>query len=152
MPVIAVRHQSMTRVHLQAAFTSMAIAFITLGLLIYDRRAPFEYLSTEITPRSVYPGQTIVVHRHVLWNRQCQGEAWTEIVSDTDRIITFYDRGTRYPAELGDTRADRSIQLPQTLRPGSATYRGTIRFPSCGLTSRWKPLIVPYQEVSFEVR
>jgi hypothetical protein len=130
----------------------MIVASIAVGFLVFDRRAPFEYLSTEIVPRIVYPGQTITVRRHVYWHRQCQGEAWTEIVSDTDRIITFYDRGTRYPAELGDTRADRSIQLPQTLRPGSATYRGTIKFPNCGLTSRWSPIIVPYQEVSFEVR
>jgi hypothetical protein len=143
---------SLTRVHLQAAITSMVLAAMAVGFLMFDRRVPFEYLSTEIVPRVVYPGQSITVWRHVYWHRQCEGEAWTEIVSETDRIITFYDRGSRYPAELGDTRAQRTIQLPQTLRPGGATYRGTIRFTKCGITSRWSPIIVPYQEVTFEVR
>ncbi len=144
-------HQT-SRVHLQAALTSMALAFLTVGFLVFDRRPPFEYINTEIAPHTVSPGDSITIWRHVYWHRQCEGEAWTEIVSDSDRIITFYDRGSRYPSELGDTRAARILVLPQTLRPGSATYRGTIRFAQCGLTSRWNPLVVPYQEVTFDVR
>jgi hypothetical protein len=137
--------------HLHAAAGSILIVLTLWGLITYDRREPFEYVSTEITPRIAQAGQSIIVHRHVRWHRRCEGEAWTEIVS-VDRIVTAYDKGYRFPSELGDTYAERSISLPMAMRSGTTTYRGVIRFSACGLTSRLWPLEVPYQEATFEVR
>lgn len=137
--------------HVYPALISMVVALSFVVFLIFDRRAPFEYLSTAVSPPVAVAGQSIVVQRHVLWRRKCEGVAFTEIVS-SDRIVTIYDRGTRYPFELGETWADRSIALPLAIRPGSATYRGVIKFASCGFTSRLVPLDIPYQEVTFEIR
>ncbi len=150
--MISIAQTPTLKLHLQAAIGSMALALVVTGFLVFDRRAPFEYISTEVTPRPVSAGSAIVVHRHVVWNRRCEGEAWTEIVSEVDRTVTNYDRAARYPFELGDTFAERTILLPWTMRPGAATYRGVIRFSACGLTSRWRPIDVPYQQVTFEVR
>ncbi len=138
--------------HVQVAGVVAALIGTIAAALVIDRRPPFEYVSTQITPTQAVAGQSIVVHRHVVWHRQCEGFAFTEIVNEADHIVTIYDRGVRYPAELGDTQAERSIALPLTMRPGLATYRGVIRFSSCGITSRWRPIEVPYQEVRFEVR
>lgn len=138
--------------HVFPALASTVIALSIALLLAFDRRPPFEYLSTAIRPNTITPGQTIVVQRHVVWRRKCEGIAFTEIVNNSDRIVTIYDRGVRYPFELGETYAERSISLPLAMRSGSATYRGVIKFESCGLTSRLFPIEVPYQEVSFEIR
>lgn len=137
--------------HVRAGLGSFLLVLALWGGIAYDRRPPFEYISTEITPRMAQPGQSIIVHRHVRWHRRCEGEAWTEIVS-ADRIVTVYDKGYRFPSELGDTFAERSIALPVAMRSGTATYRGMIRFHNCGITSRFSPVEVPYQEASFEVR
>lgn len=132
----------------------LAVALAVTGalLLAYDRRPPFTYISTDIYPSIVMPGQSITIKRHVNWHRQCEGIAFTEIVSFSDHIVTIYDPGVRYPSELGDTYADRSISLPLTIRPGQAIYRGLIQFKACGITSRIWPIDVPYQERTFEVR
>lgn len=150
---IAIRRPAVTgwAEHAKIAAMSVGAVACVVGFLLVDRRPPFEYISTEITPHFSYPGGSITVHRHVIWHRQCEGTAWTEIVS-ADRIITNYDRGTRAPYELGDTKADRTLSLPQSMRPGQATYRGVIKFHNCGLTSRLRPIEIPYQEVLFEVR
>lgn len=137
--------------HVRPAIWSVVLLTVIVGTLLYDRRPPFEYVSTQISPQIARAGGQIVIHRHVIWYRQCEGIAWTEIVG-ADRVITAYDRGTRSPYELGDVHASRIITLPQAMRQGEATYRGVIRFSRCGLTSRWWPIEVPYQEVSFEVR
>lgn len=129
-----------------------ALAIIGVLLVAYDRRPPFSYISTELSPSVVMPGQSITVRRHVNWHRQCEGIAFTEVMSFTDRIVTIYDPGTRYPYELGDTYAERVISLPLTMRVGIATYRGLIRFRSCGITSHLWPIEIPYQERTFEVR
>lgn len=139
------------REHAYPAIISMSVALVAAVLLAYDRRTPFEYVSTTIRPSSVVAGDTIVVQRHVIWHRQCEGVAFTEIVSN-DRIITTYDTGVRYPFALGESYADRSISLPLSIRPGAATYRGVIKFSTCGLTSRVVPLSKSYQEVPFEIR
>lgn len=133
---------------------SLAVALAIIGTLLvsYDRRPPFTYISTDISPPIVMPGQSITIRRHVDWHRQCEGIAFTEIVSFSDHIVTNYDPGTRYPSELGDTYADRSIALPLTMRSGHAIYRGVIQFRTCGITSRIWPIDVPYQERTFEVR
>lgn len=150
---IAIRRPAVTgwQEHAKIAIISMASVACVVGFLLVDRRPPFEYVTTDITPKYSYPGGTITIHRHVIWYRACEGTAWTEIVS-ADRIITNYDRGSRAPYELGDTRADRALTLPQSIRPGQATYRGVIKFNRCGITSRLVPIEIPYQEVLFEVR
>lgn len=137
--------------HVRDAGIATVVAIAVVGAFILDRRPPFEYISTEIMPKAASPGGPITVYRHVIWHRQCEGVAWTEIVG-SDRIVTSYDRGSRAPFELGDVRASRIIILPKTIPPGPATYRGTIKFSNCGITSRWQPIEVPYQEVVFEVR
>jgi len=139
------------RLHFKPAIVTFLIATSFLVFLIFDRRPPFEYVSTTVTPSMVSPGQDITVNRSVIWHRKCEGEAWTEIVS-SDRIVTPYDKGYRYPADTGITSAQRVISLPLMMRSGTAYYRGTIRFHNCGLTSRLKPIEIPYQERSFEVR
>lgn len=130
----------------------MALAIIGVLLVMYDRRPPLSYISTEISPSVVSSGQPITVHRRVEWHRQCEGVAYTEIVNFSDRIVTPYDPGARYPYELGDTYADRSISLPLAMRAGKAAYRGVIKFRSCGVTSHLVPIEVPFQERTFEVR
>lgn len=145
-PAVASWHE-----HAKIAAITMGLVALAVTFLLVDRRPPFEYISSEISPRQVYPGGSITIHRHVIWHRMCEGVAWTEIVS-ADRIITNYDRGSRAPYELGDIKADRTLALPQSIRPGLATYRGVIKFNHCGITSRWWPIEVPYQEINFEVR
>ncbi len=147
----AITAKDRLREHAFPAIVSTVIALVFASLLAYDRRPPFEYVSTAIRPLSVVAGQTIVVQRHVVWHRQCEGIAFTEIVNP-DRIVTIYDKGVRYPFELGDTYADRSISLPLSMRPGTAMYRGLIRFSKCGITSRLLPIEIPYQEIAFEIR
>lgn len=137
--------------YLREACLAVAIALAGAILVAYDRRPPFVYISTEMSPAVVMPGQSITVRRHVDWHRQCEGIAYTEIVS-SDRIVTIYDPGTRYPFELGDTYADRTISLPLTIRPGNVLYRGSIQFRQCGITSRLWPIEIPYQDRMFEVR
>ena len=128
-----------------------ALAAAAIVYLTFDRRDPFEYIDTTISPPVAIAGQPITIHRSVRWYRQCEGEAWTEIVGP-DRIVNVYDRGVRYPSELGHTTADRQITLSKSMPDGTATYRGSIRFHSCGLTSRVMPISIQYQEVNFEVR
>lgn len=126
------------------------IATLTI-CLVWDRRDPFEYESTAIRPEPAHAGQDIIVRRAVVWHRQCVGEAFTEIVGP-DRVINTYDRGVRYPSDLGYTVAERNITLPKQMPDGWAIYRGSIRFSHCGLTSWIHPIEVQYQERSFEVR
>lgn len=153
MPIAIKRFSHVASWHDHAVVAAITMATVVVGVtaLMVDRRPPVEYIATDITPRAVYPGGTITIHRHVVWHRKCEGTALTEVVS-ADRIVTNYDRNTRSPYELGDTRADRTIALPKTIAPGTTTYRGVLKFPNCGLTSRWWPIEVPYQEVTFEVR
>lgn len=151
MPIAINRPIVDWRENAKTALLSMGVVALAVGFLLVDRRPPFEYVSSAISPVISYPGGSITVHRHVIWSRACEGVAWTEVVS-ADRIITNYDRGVRAPYELGDVRADRTLALPQSMRPGLATYRGVMKFSHCGLTSRLKPIEVPFQEVTFEVR
>lgn len=151
MRVRSLSRQNKITEHLAPASISMTVATMVVWFMIYDRMEPFEYVKTEITPQVASPGEAITVHRHVIWRRQCEGWAFTEIV-DGARIVTIYDVGVRYPAVLGETAADRRIELPVAMHSGQATYRGVIRFKSCGWTSRWWPLEVEYQPTTFNVR
>lgn len=144
--------RSILKEHAYPAMVSMALALTIALFLVVDRRPPFEYVSTIIRPIVASSGDTIVVERHVIWHRQCEGVAFTEIVNNADHIITIYDKGVRYPSELGDTRVERSISLPLNMRSGTATYRGVIKFASCGITSRFHSIDVPYQEATFEIK
>ena len=142
-----VRRHIEVRQHLYAATTSMVIALSFVTVLSFDRWLPFEYLQTTIRPDPAQPGKPIIVHRNVNWRRQCEGVAWTEIVS-SDSVVTVYDRGVRYPAFIGHTTTERKITLPIAMPEGPATYRGVIKFNKCGLTSRWWPLEVEYQQIN----
>lgn len=139
------------KLHTTPAISTFTFFLILTTFIIYDRRPPFDYINTDITPQYVSQGGTITINRNVIWYRKCEGEAWTEIVS-SDRIVTPYDKGYRYPAETGITFAQRNIELPLVMRKGAAYYRGSIRFHNCGLTSWLKPLKISYQQRSFEVK
>lgn len=136
--------------HILAAPISIALVIGTGVFVRYDRAPPFEYITTEVTPELPEPGQEIIVRRRVIWHRICEGEAWTEIVG-ADRIVVIYDRGTRYPSQLGEQVSERAIILPKVMIDGPAVYRGIIRFKDCGLTSGLWPLEVSYMAVTFEV-
>lgn len=152
MTIVALASVAHVKSYFREICLALALAISGVLLIAYDRRPPFSYVSTDISPAAVTPGQTITIHRRVDWHRQCEGLAFTEIVSFSDRIVTIYDPGTRYPFELGETYADRSISLPLTMRAGRAAYRGLIRFRACGITSHLWPIEIPYQERTFEVR
>ena len=127
------------------------ICLLVAIFVAYDRRDPFDYINTWITPEVATSGQEITVHREIIWRRQCEGEAWTEVVG-SDRIMAIYDRGARYPAQLGETFTERKLTLSKALPNGAAIFRGVIKFKACGLTSRWVALEVPYQVVEFMVK
>lgn len=136
--------------HILAAPISIIFVIGSGVFARYDRAPPFEYITTEITPDRPEPGQEIYVRRRVIWHRICEGEAWTEIVG-ADRIVVIYDRGTRYPSQLGEQVSDRAIMLPKAMTEGPAVYRGIIRFKDCGLSSGLWPLEVRYMSVTFDV-
>ena len=132
-----------------------AIAALVALSVAYDRRPPFEYLETNIGPQPAQAGKEITVSRSVIWYRQCEGEAWTELVTPKGYVIPR-ERALRYPSFLGHTMGVSHILLPRDMIPenetyGSATYRGVIKFKNCGFTSRLWPLEVPYQETTFQV-
>lgn len=139
------------RQHVYGAILAMLFAVSVSAFLVFDRAPPLEFVTTDIVPASARPGDAVMVRRNTIWRRDCEGEAWTEIVG-SNRIINFYDKGTRYPYDLGETHTDRTIEISKSISAGKAIYRGVVRFRSCGLTSRWRPIDVPYQEVEFEIR
>lgn len=143
--------------HCRAALGVVALTLALITALMFDRRPPFEYISTTIEPSPAVEGEAIEIHRHVVWHRTCDGEIYKEIVRPSGRIAD-YDRGYRpFPARMGRQRsAPGRIVLPRDMLEGEgprgvAIYRGRVRFPACGLTSRIWPIEVPFQEIPFEV-
>lgn len=136
-----------------AALTAAAIA---LWVMVWDRAPPFEYVSTDLSPRPVEEGGILRVSRTVEWHRNCDGEIYREIVKPGGQVVQ-YDRGYRpYPFHLGRVSANSTFELPPVmLSPdayrGTAFYRGRVRFTRCGITSRILPIEVEFQEVGFEV-
>lgn len=143
--------------HLSAAVGSIVIVLGGTLLLQLDRAPPFEYVSTDITPNPTVEGSSVQVTRHVIWNRKCDGEIFREIVKPSGQIA-FYDRTYRpFPYRLGQQSAQSSFELPTLMlspdaQRGTALYRGRVRFPRCGLTSWLFPIVVEFQEVTFEVQ
>jgi hypothetical protein len=142
--------------HLRAALGTATLALAFMTWLHFDRAPPFEYVSTDITPSPAVEGSMVTVSRNVIWNRNCDGEIFREVVKPGGQIV-LYDRMYRpFPYRLGRQSAQSSFDLPTIMlspdiSKGSAIYRGRVRFTQCGLTSRLMPIEIPFQEVTFEV-
>lgn len=149
MPLSLASAKPVVRRNFWPAIISIALA----GSIIYDRRAPYEYISTDIEPQPAHAGDMVTVRRQGMWLRRCEGEGdvWREIVK-TNKAVVSYDRGyTRIPYDLGYQEAESRFRL-DPMAPGHAKFRGRLMFWRCGLTSRIWPIEIPFQEVEFEVR
>jgi hypothetical protein len=115
-PAALSRHATVTD-HLRAFIGCVIAAMVGVTLLQYDRRPPFEYISTEIEPNSVPEGGELFIHRTVDWFRHCDGEIYREIVRPTG-VVAEYDRGYRpFPYALGRQSASSSFHLPSSMLP-----------------------------------
>lgn len=142
--------------HARSLVGAFLVVLAGVALLQYDRRAPFQYIDTEIAPTRAAEGSTVTVTRKVEWQRPCDGEIYREVVNPNG-LVSHYDRGYRpFPATLGTQTATSSFTLPPIMlapneTQGTATYRGRVRFADCGLSSRLWPIEIPFIEVPFEV-
>ncbi len=142
--------------HLRAAIGAALLVLAGSFFLYRDRSPPFEYVSTDITPRPAQEGGVAHVTRHVIWHRHCDGEIYREIVKPSGQIA-LYDRAYRpFPSHLGSQSATSTFELPTLIlspnaERGKAVYRGRVRFRECGLTSRLWPIEIEFQEVEFDV-
>lgn len=157
MPITVVARRERTIENLLIVpLAAIVAAAIAVWVFVVDRAPPFEYVSTDLSPRPVEEGGILRVSRTVVWHRDCDGEIFREVVKPGGQIV-HYDRGYRpYPFHLGRVTATSTFDLPPVMlspdQPrGTAIYRGRVRFTNCGFTSRIWPLEVPFQEAAFEV-
>ena len=158
----AAQQKEIVALNIKPALGAIAVAVLGLGvqvLIDYDRRAPYEYIDTIVTPSVAVEGQFVTLHRRGIWHRRCVGDAWREVVKPNGEITSYVRGYTRLPTEdeIGNTtEAESRFELPpamiaKTYDSGNAVIRGTIRFSDCGLTSRWLPIDIKFQTVAFTV-
>lgn len=141
--------------HLRAAAGTLLIV-IPLGVwLHFDRMPPLEYIRTELSPSPAVEGGSLTVTRYVNWTRKCDGEIYRELVRPNGQLVNYTKNYRPYPYRLGEQSGSTTFRLPTMLMSGEqsgvAIYRGRLRFLNCGVTSRWWPIEVSFQEVSFPV-
>jgi len=128
------------------------LAGLVFGAVVYDRRDPLEYISGEILPSAPVPGDRVVVRWKTHWYRACEAVVSREIVGSDLVVRPYLKFDLRIPTRMGEQVSDNPFALSETLPHGLTSYRATLRFPNCGVTSWFVPLTVQTGDLFFQVK
>lgn len=141
------------RQHVMAGVTTVLLAFLGVVSWVLDRQPPIAINEIKLAPTMPFSGDQIVVQKDVEWKRRCRGVAYRSITT-ADKEVRVYIRETlEPPADLDrpGTHVTR-VSLSHGVTSGKATYRSSIVFYDCGLTTRWWPIVVNGPEVEIQVQ
>lgn len=121
-------------------------------LIPFDRAAPIDYLEAEATTKQAAAGGTIDIHFDVYRYRICPVIRANRIIQDSDGIrhtVSNYTIASQ--TRPGRESYDRTITIPETVKPGMVFYQLEIFF-ACNWTQNlgW-PIVVTSPPVWFKV-
>ena len=103
-----------------------------------------------VMAEQVVPGHDVTVRWHTQWRRRCEGKVMRE-VTGADHIVRIYAPGLLDPPPLtGEQDMMTTFRLGDSAPHGETWYAATVRFTSCGITSRFVPIEVHTPRVSFD--
>jgi hypothetical protein len=126
----------------------------------FNRTPPISFDPGFVVNDPVMPGQVLQVRWHHEWKRACVVEVARQLVlprapgASVAEVKTFESRAVQPPATLGQHVRVTSIAVPDSVRPGVATYRAKITVPvqvSWDCFTLW-PLEFASPDVHFVVR
>ena len=131
---------------------SIALAAAVTAGVAYDRRDPLTFVEASISPDPAVAGREAILRWHTEWSRACEAVVSRELIG-SDRIVRAYVAyRLRIPTRVGLQTADIEFRIPPAIPQGETVYRAVMRFSSCGITSRFAPLVVETPEVRFNVK
>jgi hypothetical protein len=117
--------------------------------MVADTQKPYEYLSGQIVPYVVLPGQVVTVKWQLKINRKCRGLNQRQIVDSGGRIINYdpvIAAGTSVTEDFSI-----AFEIPYGLAPGPAKYRVHSTYVCNWMQSLVWPIHVTTPDIPFAV-
>jgi hypothetical protein len=119
-------------------------------ILVVEREPPNTILALKLTNDRVSPGDTLQIETQLVRQRYCQQTVTQFIIDGQDVRFDLPPVTTPANVDLGMDIFKRSVALPNTISPGSATLFLGTRF-MCHWSHLFWPLQRPVTELHFIV-
>jgi hypothetical protein len=133
-------------------WVSAVLTVFVITPIVYmmaDTQKPYEYISGEIVPYVVLPGQIVTVKWRLKINRKCRGVNQRQIADSTGRIVN-YDPVIATGSNVSE-EFSIAFEIPHGLAPGPAKYRVLSSYTCNLMQSILWPLHVTTPDVPFVV-
>lgn len=130
-----------------------AVAFVALGLYLWDHSPPMKFIEGHITPQVAAPGQPIDVSITLDWVRLCELNVTRVMRDGAGEEHKLPWSPSSPPPKIGLLTSTRSIIVPTAAKFGkNACYRATI-YMQCGIIDKIFPIRieVPCEAMPFEI-
>lgn len=139
------------RTHAAAGITCLLL--LVAGWFAFDRSPPMVFVSGDVNPKVVSPGQPLSVMIELQWNRLCELDV-TRILRDGagDEHKLPWSKSSP-PAKLPEKplKSVREIIIPTAAKAGKfACYRATI-YMTCGMVDHFWPIKVEVPCIPLEI-